>query len=95
MSRSLSINLYLKHCSIAIYGNSIYAVCTISDFFWSVNCKKIRSINYALRFGIVKIHEDYLCWSVFSTDINRKIIFNRLPLFKLLLLVSKLYKLSQ
>ena len=32
---------------------------------------------------------------VFSTDINRKFIFNCLLFFKLFLLVSKLYELSQ
>ena len=53
---------------------------------------KICSVNYVLHFGSVKIHKHCLYWSVFSTDINGKIIFNCLLLFKPFLLVSKLYE---
>ena len=56
---------------------------------------QIWSINYYLRFGSVKIHKHCLHWSVFSTKINRKVIFNCLLLFKILSLLSKLYELSQ
>ena len=43
---------------------------------------KIWSVNYVLLFGSVKIHKHCLYWNVFSTDINGKIIFNCLLLFK-------------
>ena len=50
---------------------------------------QIWSINYALHLGNVKICKHCLYWCVFSTQMNRKIIFNCLLLFKLFLLVSK------
>ena len=53
---------------------------------------QIWSVNYALHFGGAKIHKNCLYWSVFSTDVYRKIAFNRLLLFKLFMLVSKLYE---
>ena len=54
---------------------------------------KILSVNYVLCFGRVKIHKRCLYLSVFSTDINGKIIFNCLVLYRPFLLVSKLYQL--
>ena len=56
---------------------------------------QIWSVNYSLHFGSVKINKHCLYWKVFSTNIYSKIFFNRLLLFKLYLLVSKLYELSQ
>ena len=50
MSRSLSINLYLRPCSIAIYGKFyLYRLCLFRRFFWSINCE--------LHFGSVKVHK--------------------------------------
>ena len=41
MSRSLSINLYLRPCSIAIYGK-FYLYCLYHlRLFWSVNCENL------------------------------------------------------
>ena len=73
---------------------SVCTVCTMSELsgLWIVN---IWSINYALHFGSVNIDQNCLYWSVFSTDINRKIIFDCLLLFKLFWLDSKFYELSQ
>ena len=69
---------------------------TLLIFFSSgLYSTEIWSINYALYFGSVKVFKNYLYWSVFSTEINRKIIFNCLLLFKLFLLVSKLFESSQ
>ena len=56
---------------------------------------KIWSVNYVLHFGSVKIHKHCLYWNVFSTDIDGKITFNCLLLFKPFLLVSKLCESSQ
>ena len=82
MSRSLSTNLYLRPGSIAIYGK-FYLCCLYHlRLFSSLWIVQIWSINYALRFGSVKINKNCLYWSVFSTNINRKIIFNCLLLFK-------------
>ena len=64
----------------------------ILRIYKSINYK---SINYSLHFENVKIHKHCLYWKVFSTDINGKIIFNCLQLFKPFLLVSKLYESSQ
>ena len=72
----------------------ICTVCTISDFP-GLQMEQIWSINYALHFGSVKVHKNCLYWSAFSADISRNIIFNCLLLFKLFLLVSKLYESSQ
>ena len=56
---------------------------------------QIWSMHFALQFGGAKIHKSCLYWSVFNTDICRKIIFNRMLLFKLFLLVCKFYEFSQ
>ena len=40
ISRSSSINLHLRPCSVAIYGK-FCTVCTISDFFFSFNCTNL------------------------------------------------------
>ena len=53
---------------------------------------QIWSINYAFHFGCVKISKHCLRWNVFSTNINRNIIFNCLLRFKLFFLVSGLYE---
>ena len=42
---------------------------------------QIGPINYSLHFGSVKIHKNCLYWTVFSTDIYRKIFFNCLLCF--------------
>ena len=93
MSSYASLNLYLRPCTISI-KSSICTVCTMSELsgLWIVN---IWSLNYALHFGSVNIDLNYLYWSVFSTDINRNIIFDYLLLFKLFWLCSKFYELSQ
>ena len=75
-------------------GSSISIVCNISDFFLVCKFKNL-SVNYVLHFGSVKMHKHCLYWNVFSTDINGKIIFNCLLLFKPFLLVSKLCESSQ
>ena len=95
MSRSISTNLYLRPGSIAIYGKFYLWCLYYFRFFSGLSNIQIWSINYALRSGSAKIHKHCLYWSVVSTNINRKIIFNCLLLFKLLLLVSKLYEPSQ
>ena len=56
---------------------------------------QIWSMHFALQFGGAKIRKSCLYWSVFNTDIYRKIIFNRMLLFKLFLLVCKFYEFSQ
>ena len=95
MSRNVSINLYLRPCSIAIYGK-FYLYCLYHlRLFSGLQIVKILSVIYVLHFGSVKIHKYYLYWSVFSTDINGNIIFNCLLLFKPFLLVSKLHESSQ
>ena len=54
MSRSLSINLYLRPCSIAIYEKIyLYRFCLFRPF----SRLQIWSINYALHFGSVMIHK--------------------------------------
>ena len=54
MSRSLSINFYLRSCSIAIYGKFyLYRLCLFRTF----SGLQIWSINYALHFGSAKIHK--------------------------------------
>ena len=73
-------------CGIAILGK-IYLGCLYhSRLFSGLQIVKIWSISYALHFERVKIHKHCLYWSVFSNDINRKISFNCLLLYKLLLL---------
>ena len=71
--------------------SSISIVCTISDFFSGLWIAKISSVNYVLHFGRANIHKHCLYWSVFSTDINGKIIFNCLLLFKPFLLVKTIW----
>ena len=65
-------------------------VCTTSDFsgLWIV---KIWSINYVLHFESVKIDKHCSYWRLFSTDINTKIFFDCLLVFKLFWLVSKFH----
>ena len=94
MSRNISINLYLRPCGIAIYGK-FYSYCLYHlRLFCSVNCENLVC-KLCITFGSVKIHTHCLYWNAFSTDINGKIIFNCLLLFKPFLLVSKLYESSQ
>ena len=91
MSSNVSINLYLRPCSIAIYGK-FYLYCLYHlRLFCSVNCENLVC-KLCITFGSVKIHTHCLYWNSFSTGINGKIIFNCLLLFKPLLLVSKLYE---
>ena len=88
------INLYLRPCGIAIYGK-FYSYCLYHRrHFCSVNCENLLCKLY-ITFGSVKIHTHCLYWSAFSTDLNGKIIFNCLLLFKPFLLVSKLCESSQ
>ena len=87
MSRNVSINLYLRPCSIAIYGKFYLYCLHYLRLFWSVNCETL-SVYYVLHFGSVKIHKHCLYWNVFSTDIIGKIILNCLLLFKPFLLVN-------
>ena len=75
-------------------GSSVSIICNISDFFLVCKFKNL-SVNYVLHFGSVKMHKHCLYWSVFSTDINGKIIFNYFLLFSSFLQVSKLYESSQ
>ena len=89
------INIFLRPCSIVIYGK-LYLFCLYHlRLFSDLHIVKIWYVNYALHFGSVKINKHCLYWIAFSTDINRKIIFNSLLLFKLFLVVSKLYESSQ
>ena len=61
-------------------------------FFWSVD---YANLVYKLCITFSKCQDTHcLYWSVFTTNINRKIIFNCFLLFKVLLLVSKLYESS-
>ena len=65
MSRNVSINLYLRPCSIAVYRKfHLYCLYHLR-FFWSV--------NYVLHFASVKVHKHCLYWNVCSTDINGKL----------------------
>ena len=41
MSRNVSVNLYLRPFSIAIYGKFCLCFLYYSDFFWSVNCTNL------------------------------------------------------
>ena len=91
MSRSSSANLFLSPGSSAIHGKFYLCCLYHSNHFCGLQFVQIWSINYVLRFGSVKIHKHCLYWSVNSTNINRKIVFNCLLLFKLLLLVSKFW----
>ena len=94
MSRSLSIILYLRPFSITIYGKSYMYCLYYFRLFWFVNCTDLV-YRLCITIGTVKIHKNCLYGSVFSTDINKKIVFNFLLIFKLFLLVSKLYESSQ
>ena len=80
ISRSLSIDLYLIPGSIAICGK-FYSYCLyLLRILSGLQIVQIWSVNYALHSGSVKIHKNCLYWSVFSTDMYRKIIFNCLIL---------------
>ena len=65
MSRSLSTTLYLRPGSISIYGN--FYLCCLYHFrlFFGLWIVQIWSINYAWRFGSVKIHNHCLYWRAF------------------------------
>ena len=93
MSSDISINSYLRPCSIAIFGKFCLYCLPISDFS-DLQIVKIWYMNYALHFGSAKIDKNSLYWSLFRTDINRKVIFDCLLLFKLFWLVST-YESSQ
>ena len=70
-------SIYIWDLVVLLFmDSSLCTVCTVSDFFSGLYFVKIWPINYALHFGSAKIYEHCLYWSVFSTDINRKIIFN-------------------
>ena len=88
MSRSLSINFYLRPCSIVIYGKFHLYHLNLFRNFSGLSIVQIWYMNYGFHFGSVKIHKHFLYWSVFSTHIQRKIFFNSLLIFKLFLLVS-------
>ena len=75
-------------------GSSICAIIPFQTFS-GLQIIQICFMNYALHFGRVKIHKHCLYWSVFNTDIYKKIVFNCMLLLKLFLLVCKLYELSQ
>ena len=95
ISSNVSINLYLRPCSIAVYGK-FYLCCLYHlRLFSGLLMVKICSVNYILYFWRDKIHKHCLYWSVFSTDIKGKIIFSYLLLFKPFLVVSKLNELNQ
>ena len=65
MSRSLSTTLYLRPGSISIYGN-FYLCCSYHfRLFFGLWIVQIWSINYAWRFGSVKIHNHCLYWCAF------------------------------
>ena len=56
------------------------SVHTDCNFFLA--CKMYYLVcKYTLNFGSAKRHKRCLYWSLYSTDIYRKIIFNRLLLF--------------
>ena len=80
MSRSFSINLYLRLFSIAIYGKFDSYYLLLFKLFPGLLIAQRRSINYVLYFGSVKVHKHCLYWNVFSTSKCRKIIFNCLLL---------------
>ena len=95
MSSNVCINLYLKHRSIAIYGNLYsHCLCHFRLFFWSVNCKNFV-YKLCITFWKRQDTQKLFILQCISTDINRKINFNCLLLFKLLLLFSKLYELRK
>ena len=89
MSRNLSI--YLRPFCIAIYGKFCLYCLYLFRLFCGLYIVQIWSINYALHFGSVRRHKHCLYCNIFSTNIYRKLIFNYLLLFKVFLLVSKLY----
>ena len=55
MSRSLSINIYLRPFSIAIYGKFDWYCLYLSRPFSGLQIVQIWSVNYALQFPSVKI----------------------------------------
>ena len=68
-----------------------------SSYSWIFLVRSANSPNLVyklLHFENVKIHEHFLYWKVFSTDIYRKIYLSSLLLFWPYLLISKLYELS-
>ena len=71
--------IYIWDLAVLLFWGFICTVCTISDFF--LVCKLHKSVNYTSHFGSVKVHRRCLYWNVFSTDINRKFIFNFLNYF--------------
>ena len=73
----------------------ICTVCTISGCSGLLIVQIWCIYRLCITIGTVKIHKNCLYGSVFSTDINKKIVFNFLLIFKLFLLVSKLYESSQ
>ena len=78
MSRSLSINLYLRPFSIAIYEKFSLYVCTYSEL--------------CLLFQTVLDLWPVLVLQVFSNEILRKASFNLSYYFSCFYLVCKLYK---
>ena len=82
MSSNVSINLYLRPCSIAIYAR-FYLYCLYHLRLLSgLQIVKLLPVDYVLHFGSGEIHKHCLYWSVFSTNINGKIFLNYLLLFK-------------
>ena len=81
--------IYIWDLAVLLFWGFICTVCTISDFF--LVCKLHKSVNYTSHFGSLKVHRRCLYWNVFSTDINRKFIFNCFLLFKLFLQVGKFH----
>ena len=95
MPSKVSNNLCFRPCRIALYGKFHLYCLYHFRYFSGLYTVRIWFINYTLHFGCVKIHKHCLYWCAFSTDINRKMVFIGLLLFKLFLLVSKLYELGQ
>ena len=76
ISRSLSIYLRLRPCSIVVYGKFYLYCLYYFRLFSGLLIVQICSINYALHLESVKIHKNCLYWSVFGTDVNRDVVFN-------------------
>ena len=92
---SLWIIEHLRPCSINIYGK-FYLYCWYHlRLFSGLQILEIWFVYYVLHFGSVKIHKHCLYWSVFSTDLNGKIIFNCFLLSNPFLIVSMVYVLRQ
>ena len=67
MSRNVSINLYLRPCSIAIYGK-FYLYCLYHlRLFSGLQIVTILSVYYVSQFRSVKIHKHclYLVYLVY------------------------------